>query len=50
MQAMNVDLVDSQIEEMESALLAAYIESERTPSEQAVLVSALRLDVGVRVV
>ncbi len=40
MQAMNIDLVDAHLSDWETALLAEYMEKERTPLESAVTVSA----------
>jgi hypothetical protein len=40
MQAMNIDLVDAYLEDMELNLLKEYMEIERTPLESAVTVSA----------
>lgn len=41
MQATNLDVVDGYLRELEKELLQAYIESERTPTSQAIFVSAL---------
>lgn len=41
MQAMNLTMVDSMIEDMESDLLAEYIQLERTPIPSVMMVSAL---------
>lgn len=41
MQAMNIDLVDTHLSDMEDALLKEYIEIEHTPVEMTLLVSAL---------
>jgi hypothetical protein len=41
MQAMNLDLVDSYLQNLEAELLQEYIDEERTPLQSAVLVSGL---------
>jgi hypothetical protein len=41
MQAMNLDIVDDVLEQQEAVLLREYMELERTPVPQALLVSAL---------
>lgn len=41
MQAMNVGMVDLYIQDLESELLALYVEIERTPTMEALLVSAM---------
>lgn len=40
-QALNIELVDDHIEDLETALLREYIETERTPTATALFVSAL---------
>lgn len=48
MQAMNLELVDASLEDLETKLWVEYMERERTPSLSATFVSALSQSVGVR--
>lgn len=41
MQALNIELIDDHLDELEADLLREYVETERTPTESALFVSAL---------
>jgi len=48
MQAMNIALTDQALRDWESALMREYLESDTTPMETAVFVSAFQSALAVR--